>query len=290
MVEVAGKGGADLIVVQFLDRFGRHPKEILRRIWSLQEAGVTVEATDEDIREELMLLVKAGIAGRESRRTSERVRANMARAVGRGVHVGRTPYGFRRVLRAEGDKVTTVWEQDPLEAPIVREMYRLSTEENLGYKGIADLLNAIGHRAREGGAFASEGVQRVITIAAAAGVTPIGAWWGADPRGTVASPEATLRGALRGRRQGFKGALCGDWEQVQPLNVGFTPSVEEVEWARTLLVAWQDAEVRGDETATLEGLWIDRPLAEAARAVLTEEALCRARDQKKKQVWLRMKA
>jgi len=32
-------------------------------------------------KEELLLLIKAGIAGAESKRTSERVRANMSRAV-----------------------------------------------------------------------------------------------------------------------------------------------------------------------------------------------------------------
>src|SRR6266852_6069904 len=59
-------GGADVMVVQFLDRFGRNPREILRRVWELQEANVQVEAADEDIREELMLLIKAGVAGQES--------------------------------------------------------------------------------------------------------------------------------------------------------------------------------------------------------------------------------
>ena len=77
MLEFVSEGGADLIVVQFLDRFGRNPKEILRRIWALQEQDVTVVATDEDIQEELILLIKAGIAGAESRRSSERVRAYM---------------------------------------------------------------------------------------------------------------------------------------------------------------------------------------------------------------------
>ena len=77
MVEHVAQGGADVIIVQFLDRFGRNPREILRRYWELEEGGVRVVATDEDIGEELVLLVRAGIAGAESRRTSERVRANM---------------------------------------------------------------------------------------------------------------------------------------------------------------------------------------------------------------------
>ena len=73
MVEFVKAGGADVIVVQYLDRFGRNPKEILSRIWQLQEYGVTVQVTDEDVQEELLLLIRAGMAGAESRRTSERV-------------------------------------------------------------------------------------------------------------------------------------------------------------------------------------------------------------------------
>jgi DNA invertase Pin-like site-specific DNA recombinase len=49
MVESAKRGGADLIVVQFLDRFGRNPREILSRIWELKDFGIEVVATDEDI-------------------------------------------------------------------------------------------------------------------------------------------------------------------------------------------------------------------------------------------------
>ena len=93
-IEFVSAGGADLIVVQFLDRFGRNLKAILRRIWDLQELGVTVLATDEDIQEELVLLIKAGIAGAESRRTSEKVRAYMARSVEKGVHAARPPFGL----------------------------------------------------------------------------------------------------------------------------------------------------------------------------------------------------
>ena len=63
MVDFVTRGGAEVIVVQFLDRFGRNPREILRRYWDLEEHGVAVIATDEDIQEELLLLIKAGMAG-----------------------------------------------------------------------------------------------------------------------------------------------------------------------------------------------------------------------------------
>ena len=159
LVESALAGDADVIVVQFLDRFGRNPREILQRYWELQDAGVSVVATDEDINEELILLIKAGIAGAESRRTSERVRANMSRAVEKGVHAARAPFGLRRIYH--GKEVH--WERDPIEAPVVREMYRLSVEENRGYKSIADQLTAAGHRTRGGRPFASFTVHRVLS-------------------------------------------------------------------------------------------------------------------------------
>jgi citrate lyase subunit beta/citryl-CoA lyase len=61
-------------------------------------------------------------------------------------------------------------------------------------------------------------MQRLIIIARAAGVTPIGAWWRAPDRGLLATPEHTLQAAQRGRAIGFKGAMCLRANQVEPLN------------------------------------------------------------------------
>lgn len=91
MVDCALKGGGDVVIVQWLDRFGRNPREILRRFWELEERGVSVVATDEDINEELSLLIRAFMAGAESRKNSERVRANMSKTIAKGVHVGKAP-------------------------------------------------------------------------------------------------------------------------------------------------------------------------------------------------------
>jgi len=75
----------------------------LQRYWELEEHGVSVVPTDEDIKEELVLLIRAGMAGAESRRTSERVRANMGRVVSKGVHVGRPPYGLQSIKKVVDD-------------------------------------------------------------------------------------------------------------------------------------------------------------------------------------------
>lgn len=64
-------------------------------------------------------------------------------------------------------------------------------------------------------------MQRLIIVAGAAGVTPIGAWWRAPDRGLLASPENTYAAAHRGRAIGFKGAMCLHVNQVEALNRAF---------------------------------------------------------------------
>src|SRR5262249_48064188 len=71
-------------------------------------------------------------------------------------------------------------------------------------------------------------MQRLIIIANATGVQPIGAWWRATSRGLVASYDDTLAAALTGRQAGFKGGLCMRAHQVAALNKGFTPTDEEI--------------------------------------------------------------
>ena len=48
MIRYVLEEGADTVLIQYLDRFGRNPKEILSRIWELEDHGVSVEATDQD--------------------------------------------------------------------------------------------------------------------------------------------------------------------------------------------------------------------------------------------------
>ena len=70
-------------------------------------------------------------------------------------------------------------------------------------------------------------MQRLIIIAHATGVQPIGAWWRGTSRGLVASYDDTLAAAITGRQAGFKGGLCMQAHQVTALNTGFTPTDEE---------------------------------------------------------------
>lgn len=64
-------------------------------------------------------------------------------------------------------------------------------------------------------------MQRLIIVAGAAGITPLGAWWRAPDRGLYATAENTYTAGHRGRAIGFKGSLCLVDRQVEPLNRAF---------------------------------------------------------------------
>ena len=124
-------------------------------------------------------------------------------------------------------------------------------------------------------------MQRLITVAHAADVTPIGAWWRAPDRGLLATPENTYQAARRGRAIGFKGSLCLLENQVAPLNRGFTPAAAEAQAARQVLAAYQAGTVQG-AAATRQGeRIIDRGTATQAQRLLALAEACTARDQEK---------
>ena len=208
MLEFLRGGGGDIVSVQFLDRFGRNPREILQRIWALQEIGVEVVATDEDIKEELMLLIRAGIAGAESRKTAARVKANMARAVSKGIHAARAPFGFEGIRRIDADGRARVagFVHKPVEVAAIKEMYRLAVEENLGMKCIADKLNGLGYRTGNAKMFDSTTVRRIFANEALKGALV----YGKRPR------KGNERQELIRMESVFPAVLTADeWTQLQ---------------------------------------------------------------------------
>ena len=155
-------GGADVVVVQFLDRLGRKPEEVLTRIWALRSKGIAVEVTDEDIgtvEDELLLLLRAAMAGQESKKIGERVRYTMRHAVSeRGVKVGRAPYGLRRTYDPETGE-QKAWEIDPEQQAVIAEAVRLAVEDNVGFNKIANRLTELGHRSPSGKPWSAESLR-----------------------------------------------------------------------------------------------------------------------------------
>jgi citrate lyase subunit beta/citryl-CoA lyase len=80
--------------------------------------------------------------------------------------------------------------------------------------------------------------------------------------------ERYLADAGEGRALGYRGKLCIHPAQVALAHRTFTPSEEEVERARRLLRAYEEAAARGEATLAFEGEMVDEPMARRARAVL----------------------
>jgi citrate lyase subunit beta/citryl-CoA lyase len=93
----------------------------------------------------------------------------------------------------------------------------------------------------------------------------------------VKDSERFRLSARNGRKMGFFGKLCIHPDQVAPCNEAFTPSPEEVERARAVVAAFEQAEASGSASIQLDGQFIDYPiLYKAQRVLLLAERLATA--------------
>jgi citrate lyase subunit beta/citryl-CoA lyase len=122
-------------------------------------------------------------------------------------------------------------------------------------------------------------MQRLIIIANATGVQPIGAWWRATSRGLVASYADTLAAAVTGRQAGFKGGLCMRAHQVAALNQGFTPTDDETAHARSVIVAFTRERDNGGASMHRHGEVIDAARVAIAENLIAWAAACAGREQ-----------
>jgi len=133
-------------------------------------------------------------------------------------------------------------------------------------------------------------MQRLITMANAARLVPLGAWWRAPARGLSADPDDTYRAAVRGRRIGFKGALCLRPDQVEPLNRGFTPPNGEERAARELMAAYESGTNHDTAVIRLQDRIVDAVTVSQARDLLVYANACAQRDAEKTQTRQRTRA
>lgn len=154
-------GDVTVVVVQWLDRFGRNYKEILTRLWEIERLGGRVVATDEDIQHELIVMVKAWQANEESKRTSQRVKAVMGSVVSAGRWPGGVPYGYT-LIRDPTSPTRGQWVVNDTAAAIVRRIFRIYTDEQIGLNKVAGRLNADGIASPRRGLWWASAVQFVL--------------------------------------------------------------------------------------------------------------------------------
>ena len=125
MIDLALKGGIDLILTKSISRFARNTVDTLQTVRKLKAAGVEVIFEKENLHTfdpkcEVMLTIMSSLAQEESRSISENIRWAQRKNMQEGkVHVAYSRFlGYRK---GEDGRLEIVEE----EAEIVREIYRL---------------------------------------------------------------------------------------------------------------------------------------------------------------------
>lgn len=85
-------------------------------------------------------------------------------------------------------------------------------------------------------------------------------------------PDGLRQNALAARRIGFKGKFAIHPAQVDIINEAFSPSAAEIERARRVVAAFDEAAARGRGSTSLDGQVVDVPVVKRAQAVLDAAA------------------
>lgn len=153
ILEDARKKKFDILLTFMSDRIGRK-EEYNMYIAALNKLGIEVwtikegELKSQDDTDRLMLYIKFWGNERESRKTGERVKAAQIEMVKQGRSVGGyAPYGYELIYSGEMSNHGRSLKKRRIvesQAEVIREIFRLSIEENLGSFAIARRLNEQG--------------------------------------------------------------------------------------------------------------------------------------------------
>ncbi|TIN72911.1 MAG: CoA ester lyase [Mesorhizobium sp.] len=108
----------------------------------------------------------------------------------------------------------------------------------------------------------------VLFAARAAGLLPLGF---IGSIGAFSDTHKLREAAERARRLGFAGALAIHPNQVAIFNDAFSPSPQELEWARRVLAAEKDATGQGIGAFALDGRMVDPPVIQRARDIIATD-------------------
>ena len=81
-------------------------------------------------------------------------------------------------------------------------------------------------------------------------------------------PDALRADARRARQMGFTGKFAIHPSQLDIINETFSPSPEEVTYARKIMEAWEQAEAEGRGSLAIDGRMVDVPVVKRAQNLL----------------------
>ena len=104
---------------------------------------------------------------------------------------------------------------------------------------------------------------QVAMAAKAAGITPID-----NVFLQISDIDGLVAETRQGQQLGYEGKACIHPSQVEPVNAVYTPTPEEVAYARDLLAAFDQAVAEGKGAVAFRGRMLDGPIADIERRVL----------------------
>jgi site-specific DNA recombinase len=167
-LRAARAGRFDVLLVYRVDRFSRRPSDLLELLRQLDEAGVAFASATEPFDTSAsigrMLVQLLGVFAEFERETIiDRVTKGLATKAANGKWPGgHRPYGYRPDPQTQ--KLTPHHE-----APHLREIFRLYTDERLGTRAVAGVLNRRGVPNRSAKPWSGYTISRIIANPAYAG-------------------------------------------------------------------------------------------------------------------------
>ncbi len=131
--------------------------------------------------------------------------------------------------------------------------------------GAEDFAHDMGIERTEGEAEMTFARSMVCTAARAAGVLALD-----TPYFGFRDDEGLRGNALQAKALGFKGKFAIHPAQIKTIAEVFAPSVAEIEHARRVVAAFEEAERNGRGSTSLDGQVIDVPVVKRARATLAQ--------------------
>ncbi len=161
MIDDAKLGKFDFIITKEISRFSRNTLDSIQYTQQLLSFGVGVLFQSDNINTlmpdaELRLTIMSSIAQDEVRKISERVKFGFKRAVEKGVVLGSNRiWGYIK----DNGKLVIVEE----EAEIVRKIFDMYANENMGMRSICNWLTEQGYRNTKGNVFSFSTIKGIIT-------------------------------------------------------------------------------------------------------------------------------
>jgi citrate lyase subunit beta / citryl-CoA lyase len=265
MLERAPRAGADAIVVDLEDGVPRGEKRAARTLVRtmlprLMAAGRPVFVRVNNVRsglarEDLMAVVRPGLAGVVHPKTDE---PQDLRDLDVLLREAELKYKLR-----PGDVRTIALIESPRAVLHCEQIAQASDRIVALSLGGEDYTAAIGAKRDAAGAALAHPRAVIATVAAAYGMMAIDTPYPhiTDERGLVA--EAKVAEAI-----GYKGKYIIHPDQAAPVNAVFTPSADDVAYARRVMAAAARATKQRRGSIAVDGAMVDTPIVERARQLI----------------------